>query len=478
MPLVAGVDSSTQSCKVVVRDAETGALVRSGSRGAPRRDRGGPGGVVGRAAGGDRAGGRHRRCRRRSRSPASSTAWCACRRPARWCGPRCCGTTPGRPPPRSTSSPSWAARRRGRTRSGSVPVASFTVTKLRWLADPRAGPRGADRRGAACRTTTSPGGCAATATWTTLTTDRGDASGTGYWSPATGAYRPDLLDLGLGQDGRAAGGAGSVRHRRPGRRRPRGPAGRGARRRAPATTWPPRSASAPSRATWWCRSAPPARRSPSRDKPSADPLGPGGRLRRRDRPVPAAGVHAQRGPGAGRGGPHARRRPRPSFAELALSAPPGADGLVLVPYLEGERTPNLPAGDRRAARPAPGQRDAGAPGPRRGRGHAVRPGRRGRRAAWPRASGCDRVLLIGGGARSAAVRRDRARGARPPGPGPRARRVRRRRRRPPGGMGADRRPTARRAGASARWRRSTADPTPGLRERYAEAREKILSRPA
>ncbi len=34
MPLVAGVDSSTQSCKVVVRDAETGALVRTG-RGVP-----------------------------------------------------------------------------------------------------------------------------------------------------------------------------------------------------------------------------------------------------------------------------------------------------------------------------------------------------------------------------------------------------------------------------------------------------------
>ena len=30
MPLVAGVDSSTQYCKVVVRDAETGALVRQG----------------------------------------------------------------------------------------------------------------------------------------------------------------------------------------------------------------------------------------------------------------------------------------------------------------------------------------------------------------------------------------------------------------------------------------------------------------
>ncbi len=30
MTLVAGVDSSTQSCKVVIRDAATGALVRSG----------------------------------------------------------------------------------------------------------------------------------------------------------------------------------------------------------------------------------------------------------------------------------------------------------------------------------------------------------------------------------------------------------------------------------------------------------------
>ena len=30
MTLVAGVDSSTQSCKVVVRDAQTGELVRQG----------------------------------------------------------------------------------------------------------------------------------------------------------------------------------------------------------------------------------------------------------------------------------------------------------------------------------------------------------------------------------------------------------------------------------------------------------------
>jgi xylulokinase len=31
-----------------------------------------------------------------------------------------------------------------------------------------------------------------------------------------------------------------------------------------------------------------------------------------------------------------------AFDELALAAPPGADGLVLTPYFDGERTPNLP----------------------------------------------------------------------------------------------------------------------------------------
>ena len=35
MTLVAGIDSSTQSCKVVVRDADTGALVRHGAAAHP-----------------------------------------------------------------------------------------------------------------------------------------------------------------------------------------------------------------------------------------------------------------------------------------------------------------------------------------------------------------------------------------------------------------------------------------------------------
>lgn len=32
------------------------------------------------------------------------------------------------------------------------------------------------------------------------TTDRGDASGTGYWSPLTGAYRPDLVQRAIGHE--------------------------------------------------------------------------------------------------------------------------------------------------------------------------------------------------------------------------------------------------------------------------------------
>ena len=72
---------------------------------------------------------------------------------------------------------------------GSVPVAAFTVTKLSWLH--RTHP---DAWGRVARvllphdylTHRLTGG---------YTTDRGDASGTGYWSPATGEYRWDLLEV-------------------------------------------------------------------------------------------------------------------------------------------------------------------------------------------------------------------------------------------------------------------------------------------
>ncbi len=72
---------------------------------------------------------------------------------------------------------------------GLVPLASYTVTKLAWLrrCEPEAWTRLArvvlphDWLNLRCT------GLAVT--------DRGDASGTGYWSPATGEWRPDLLAL-------------------------------------------------------------------------------------------------------------------------------------------------------------------------------------------------------------------------------------------------------------------------------------------
>jgi xylulokinase len=86
----------------------------------------------------------------------------------------------------------WAAR------TGSVPTMSFTVTKLRWLAE------------------NEPDNARKTATvllphdWLTWrlasggrdgaepVTDRGDASGTGYFSPAAGTWLPDLAEAAIG----------------------------------------------------------------------------------------------------------------------------------------------------------------------------------------------------------------------------------------------------------------------------------------
>jgi xylulokinase len=92
------------------------------------------------------------------------------------------------------------------------------------------------------------------------------------------------------------------------------------------------------------------------------------------------------------------------LSALALSAPPGAEGLVLVPYLEGERTPNRPRATGavhgltlRTSTPA----------------HLARAAVEGMLCAL--ADGLDtmiaqgtavnRVILVGGGARSEAVRR-------------------------------------------------------------------------
>jgi xylulokinase len=80
--------------------------------------------------------------------------------------------------------------------TGSVPTASFTVTKLRWLAEhePEAAARTAQVLLPHDWLTWRLADCLAEPT-----TDRGDASGTGYFSPATGRWRPELAQAALGQ---------------------------------------------------------------------------------------------------------------------------------------------------------------------------------------------------------------------------------------------------------------------------------------
>ena len=77
----------------------------------------------------------------------------------------------------------WAAA------CGTVPVASLTITKLRWLR--RSEPRAWD----ALAHVVLPHDWLTFRLTGRLATDRGDASGTGYWSPASNSYRHDLLGL-------------------------------------------------------------------------------------------------------------------------------------------------------------------------------------------------------------------------------------------------------------------------------------------
>jgi xylulokinase len=72
---------------------------------------------------------------------------------------------------------------------GSVPVASLTITKLAWLRE---------REPDAYRRLEHVLLPHDWLTWRLtghMVTDRGDASGTGYWSPSEGRWRPDLLRL-------------------------------------------------------------------------------------------------------------------------------------------------------------------------------------------------------------------------------------------------------------------------------------------
>jgi xylulokinase len=75
------------------------------------------------------------------------------------------------------------------TAVGSVPVAAFTVTKLSWLH------RSEPEHWARLAHVLLPHDWLTHRLTGAYVTDRGDASGTGYWSPAAGEYRLDLLAI-------------------------------------------------------------------------------------------------------------------------------------------------------------------------------------------------------------------------------------------------------------------------------------------
>ncbi|MEP9364309.1 xylulokinase [Nocardioides sp. CN2-186] len=332
MPLVAGVDSSTQSCKVVVCDAKTGALVRSGHAPHPEGTEvhpdawwdalqqaieaaGGLDDVDAVAVGGQQHG------------MVCLDADGAVVRPALlWNDTRSAQAALdlidelGGPD-------AWVDA------VGLVPVASFTVTKLRWLRDHE--PDNAARTAAVCLPhdwlTWKLSGAASL---DTLVTDRGDASGTGYWSPASGDYRRDLLELGLGHDAVLP--------------RVLGPAESGLAMPSGALLGPGTGDNAAAALGLGavvgdvvvsigtsgvaCAVA---------DAPVGDPSGAvAGFADATGRFLPlVATLNAARVLDAATrmlGVSHEE------LSDLALSAPAGAGGMALVPYLEGERTPNKP----------------------------------------------------------------------------------------------------------------------------------------
>jgi xylulokinase len=337
--LVAGIDSSTQSCKVVVRDAETGRLEREGRAAHPGGTEVHPEAwsaaledALAQAGGLDDVA---------AVAVAAQQHGCVCLdddgqvvRPALlWNDTRSAAAASDLVTELGTGDD---GRRAWAEAVGSVPLAAFTVAKLRWLAEHE--PETVRRTAAVClphdwltwRLTGASGGDRLEQ----LTTDRGDASGTGYWSPTAGEYRPDLLERALGRrvvlprvlgpsehSGETGGGA---------------VVGAGTGDNAGAALGLGAVAgdvvvSIGTSGTVFAVSR----------TPTADPSGTvAGFADATGRFLPlVCTLNAARVLDATArllGVDHTE------LSRLALSAPAGADGLVVVPYLEGERTPNRP----------------------------------------------------------------------------------------------------------------------------------------
>ena len=195
MALVAGVDTSTQSCKVLIVDADSGEVVRQGAASHPDgtevspqhwwtaleeavAQAGGLDDVEALSVGGQQHG-----------MVALDADGEVIRDALLWNDTRSAGAAADL----REEFDDWAGA------VGHLPLASFTQTKLRWLADNE--PENAEKVAAV----------ALPHDWLTwqirgakslddLVTDRSDASGTGYFDSVANEYRRDLLSLALRRD--------------------------------------------------------------------------------------------------------------------------------------------------------------------------------------------------------------------------------------------------------------------------------------
>ncbi len=199
MTLVAGVDSSTQSVKVTIRDLDTGAQVRAGRAAHPDGTAVDPEAwwaglldAIGQAGGLDDVAAMAVGAQQHG-MVALDAAGVPVHPALLWNDTR---SAPDATDLVAEKGASWWA-----TVTGSVPVASFTVTKLRWLARER------PELAARVSDVMLPHDYL---TWRLRaggepTTDRGDASGTGYFSPTADSYLPDIVASALGHHARLPG---------------------------------------------------------------------------------------------------------------------------------------------------------------------------------------------------------------------------------------------------------------------------------
>jgi xylulokinase len=192
MGIVAGLESSAEYTRIVVCDADTGAVVKQGfaEHSGERDDPQSWLRALGEAAGGGLLS--EVEAIGVAAQQQGLIALDAAGKPVR---PALLGNDRRMQPAAADLIDALGGRHAWAQAVGAVPEAVHPVAKLRWLA------RNEPENAARVAEVLQPHDWLV---WQLMaqpprrTTDRGDASGTGYWSAQQGGYRPDLVELALG----------------------------------------------------------------------------------------------------------------------------------------------------------------------------------------------------------------------------------------------------------------------------------------